>query len=292
MNRISLLTLLLTATFVCYSSLRCQVNYYAPDNIYLFAEHLFQDQDYLRAAGEYQRYAFSVDGNSLDDSLLLKIGRCYQLGDRPDRAIDYYQRAIERGHEEPVVDKAQFLIAQTFFEQEEYDKSIEHIQSIDKSVESTIGRLRINQLLGLDYLKQHDWEAASIHFSSLAGGEGSTDSLTTMLNALAFESTSLPRKNPLLAGVMSTILPGTGKFYVGRSGDAIYSLISITLMGWQSYDGFDRDGKDSVKGWVYASIGTIFYLGNIYGSAVAARLYNRKVEDDFLAGIDFRLTWR
>ena len=33
-------------------------DYYSPESILLFAGHLFHEQDYLRAAYEYERYLF------------------------------------------------------------------------------------------------------------------------------------------------------------------------------------------------------------------------------------------
>jgi hypothetical protein len=61
-------------------------------------------------------------------------------------------------------------------------------------------------------------------------------------------------------------------------------------MAWQAYDGFDDDGSSSAKGWIYGSIGSVFYLGNIYGSAAGAKIYNNQHEKDFLKqiNIEFR----
>jgi hypothetical protein len=36
---------------------------------------------------------------------------------------------------------------------------------------------------------------------------------------------------------------------------------------------------DSIRGWIYASVGGVLHIGNIYGSTVSARRYNRLREE-------------
>ena len=83
------------------------------------------------------------------------------------------------------------------------------------------------------------------------------------------------RKKPGLAAVMSAIIPGTGKAYVGYWGDAIMSLVFVSTNAWLSYKGFNKKGINSANGWIFGSISMGFYLGNIWGSGRAAKTYNR-----------------
>jgi hypothetical protein len=62
------------------------------------------------------------------------------------------------------------------------------------------------------------------------------------------------------------------------------------LFGYLAYDGFHDDRESSVRGWVFGTLGFGFYSGSIYGSALAARLYNRKTADDLIGGIEFDIT--
>lgn len=87
--------------------------------------------------------------------------------------------------------------------------------------------------------------------------------------------TNFKRKKPGLAAVMSTIIPGSGKAYVGYWGDAIMSLVFVSTNAWLSYKGFNKKGVKSANGWIFGSISMGFYLGNIWGSGRAAKTYNR-----------------
>ena len=89
----------------------------------------------------------------------------------------------------------------------------------------------------------------------------------------------MKKKSPLAAAVLSSVVPGTGKIYAGAYGDGIQSLILIGLLGTLAGLSFRADGITSVRGWVYGSIGGALHVGNIYGSAVAARRYNRLREE-------------
>ncbi len=92
-------------------------------------------------------------------------------------------------------------------------------------------------------------------------------------------SQHLSHRSPWLAGFLSAILPGAGRAYIGHWGDGVFSLVLTGApAGFAAYE-FSRYGVSSVGGWVLASIGGLFYLGDIYGSAIGAVLYNRDQAD-------------
>ena len=73
--------------------------------------------------------------------------------------------------------------------------------------------------------------------------------------------------------------------------------MAYILLSWlehslgRAYDGYSDKGTRSVKGWIYGTIGTIFYLGNIYGSVVAVRIQNERLENDLLKRIEINVKW-
>jgi len=78
----------------------------------------------------------------------------------------------------------------------------------------------------------------------------------------------------LLAGVMSGIIPGSGKFYARDWKNGLISLVFIGVLGYQSYYGFNQKGLESGLGWVYGTLGFGFYIGNVVGSVSSANRYN------------------
>ena len=101
--------------------------------------------------------------------------------------------------------------------------------------------------------------------------------VSVMLN----EASNIKYKSPFVAGVFSSIIPGSGKFYANRKKDAIFSFVLTVAAAYQSYRAFNKNGIGSVIGWVYGGLAGGFYIGNIYGSVQAAKKTNQFVNDKY-----------
>lgn len=84
------------------------------------------------------------------------------------------------------------------------------------------------------------------------------------------------KKSPILAGILSTLIPTAGRHYAKDHKDAIFSLLFMGTSGFQAYRRFKAKGIESPSGWAYAIIFGGFYTGNIYGSVKAAQRYNKQ----------------
>ncbi len=99
------------------------------------------------------------------------------------------------------------------------------------------------------------------------------------------QSRHLAYRSPALAGLLSAVIPGAGRAYLGRWGDAVFSFVLIGApAGIAAYE-FTRSGASSVGGWILASIAGLFYLGDIYGSVVGAVLYDQQQGDALAAHV-------
>lgn len=93
-------------------------------------------------------------------------------------------------------------------------------------------------------------------------------------------------KKPILAAGLSLVIPGLGKVYTGNIKDGIIALVFVGINSFQSYRYFEKKGIKSVGGWIFGSLGTGFYLGNIYGSYKAAIIKNKKIKDAYKKQIE------
>ncbi len=82
--------------------------------------------------------------------------------------------------------------------------------------------------------------------------------------------------SPALAGILSAAVPGLGRVYAGKSSEGIISFLYLAAMGFTTYDFYRGGGAGSPMFIISASVTGIFYAGNIYGSAVAARRVNQE----------------
>jgi TM2 domain-containing membrane protein YozV len=101
-----------------------------------------------------------------------------------------------------------------------------------------------------------------------------TETITPSLLQVVSDAEAIRMKSPFLAGTLSALVPGTGKFYTGDWKDGIISMVFVGANAFAAYRGFNQEGVQSVYGWVFSAIGTGFYVGNIYGSVKSARKRN------------------
>jgi hypothetical protein len=121
----------------------------------------------------------------------------------------------------------------------------------------------------------HDYIHSEAYLSDLPSNEKSI----MIAKELSKEGSIQKRKSPGLALAMSAIVPGTGKFYTHDYIDGIFSMLSIGVTGYQAIRGFQDKGTKSTYGWIYATVATGFYLGNVYGAFSSAKRYNKRQTD-------------
>jgi TM2 domain-containing membrane protein YozV len=79
-------------------------------------------------------------------------------------------------------------------------------------------------------------------------------------------------KSFLLAGIMSSIIPGSGKIYAGKPGEGISSFLLISFLAAITVENYVKTGPWNFKTIGFGSLFTIFYIGNIYGSVISIKV--------------------
>ncbi len=289
-----LLIILLTTTLLSFTAAEEPIEYYTPENVHKFADFLYQQGDFRRAAGEYQRYLFFISKEGTDiERIRYKIALCYRFAGDSEQAIQNFETVLRLHPQSQFASRAYYQIGATYFLMDQFEQSVQFLREALPHITDRQQHAEAEQLIGISYLMQKQWSEASTVFKTLGG----SDVLTVRGKASVYHNyaeagAQLPTRSPFLAGALSTILPGAGRLYAGfRIGDALTSLITVGVAGWQAYDGFSRDGLSSAKGWTLGTLCGIFYVGNIYGSVISARVYNRHIEDEFLATLSIELPY-
>ena len=285
-----LLIIFFAITLLLFTAAEESIEYYAPENVRKFADFLYEQGDYRRAAGEYQRYLFYQPQES--QQIRYRIALCYRFAGQTEQALQSFQTLLRTHPEGRYVSRAYYQIGATYFLTDQFAQSARFLRETLSRVTDAQQHAEAEQLIGLSYLMQKQWSEAGEIFKTLQGSEvASISQKAIVYHNFAEAGAHLPTRSPFLAGVLSTIVPGAGRLYTGRISDALTSLLTVTLTGWQAYDGFHRDGISSVKGWTLGTISGILYVGNIYGSVISARVYNRHVADEFLTTLSVELPY-
>jgi len=96
-------------------------------------------------------------------------------------------------------------------------------------------------------------------------------------------------KKMWLAGLMSAIVPGSGKMYAGKTGEGIASLLMVGSTGLVTWENHRKLGVKNLKTILFGSIFTIFYVGNIYGSVFSVKISNEEFNHEMDQKILFNL---
>jgi TM2 domain-containing membrane protein YozV len=93
-------------------------------------------------------------------------------------------------------------------------------------------------------------------------------------------------RSRFVAGLLSGIIPGSGKFYAGRIGEGIAAFLSTVSLGLVTWENYRKDGLKDFKTLAFGSAFAIVYTANIYGSVISVRIteseYNEKVRNTVL----------
>lgn len=233
---------------------------HTPDNIRKFADYLFSEKDYLRSVSEYKK----LNGN---DTIQFKIAVAYQEMQLYETALYEFYNVKKKS---VFFNESQLEYFKTLFLMEDY-KNVQDILADKEGID-------FQKLLYLSYLFTSDNLPAPNDFINVFPSS-EKDNLLIFFN----HKKEPPYKSPLISGLMSAVIPGSGKIYLGKIGDGITAFIASSLLAFLSYDNFSHN--HDFRGWLFAGLGAFFYAGNVYGSVSAANIYNAKVDYEYKANL-------
>jgi tetratricopeptide (TPR) repeat protein len=255
------------------------------------ADGFLAEQEYYRAITEYQRFRFLFPASQRGDYVLLQTGRAYLLGGENDRAVRNFRLLGEQFPASPLFPRSRYLEglavwkgkdragAERIFEElaaagppnDQAPRALAALALLRLEGDDPRGARERLQCFGAAY-PDHPWAAKVREADS---------------RLEAYES--LPQKSEVLAGVLSGILPGAGYAYAEEFATGFMSLGvngAFVAATWAAF----ANGLEAV-GILAGGIGLPFYIGNIYGSVLAARKWNlgvkKQARDPVYTALDF-----
>ena len=223
--------------FTLIASLFAVLSGFSPEMSIDFARHLENEKDYYRAITEYKRAYYELSDSGA--SRYLKDEVAYSIVRLSEKLKDY---STARFFLDRIQDKQsqnfKFQEGLWYFLQENYEEARKKWGFSDTLVAWT-------------YLREQNFDKASYVFGIIRPAH----------------------RSPLLASFLSSLVPGLGKVYAGRAYDGLYSFIINAGSFYLAYDAYKNNRKPEV--YLYSAMFIFFYSGNVYGSWIAAREYNR-----------------
>ena len=85
--------------------------------------------------------------------------------------------------------------------------------------------------------------------------------------------------SPWVAGVASAIVPGLGKIYAGNLGEGVASFLMVGIFAGLTAESWVKAGTpNNWRTITYGTIGSLLYIGNIFGSVASVKIYYEEFE--------------
>jgi tetratricopeptide (TPR) repeat protein len=244
------------------------------------ADAFMEEREYYRAVTEYKRYLILFPDGEHADYALWKMGLAYYRGEEYEPALRTFTTLRTQYGESHYAVGAQYYEGLSCWRLKRYgeaENTFRALADAHPQSEYALHALVASSLVALDTENPAASRSLLAGLSSRYPGAPDASRAGGAM-ALLDEYEELPRKSPVLAGVMSAVIPGSGYFYAEHFGDGFMALLvnglaiagAVTAIYQENY---------AVAG-IVGGIGLPFYLGNIYGSANAARKWNLAVRNE------------
>lgn len=146
----------------------------------------------------------------------------------------------------------------------------------------------------LDYMRGllsydiHDFQRAADNFTRIPESSPFRPQAQSFLDVWSSTPT-IRDKSPILAAAMSAVIPGAGKIYAGDLRSGISTLLIVGALGAMTAQSALKLGWNDWRTISLSSILGIFYIGNIYGSAITVSIVKNTYQDAQKATLLFGL---
>ena len=249
-----------------------------PDSQFQFAEQYFENGEYYRAIGEYERFIHFFSQSPRIEEARYKIGLSYLKGERYKEAIQAFEALTVDYQTTEYAYKSYLGISRAYVLVKSYDMALATLTNLITIAQDQELLDEAYYQKGWVYLEMGLWGSAKESFEKVSPQGRKKYNLKNILTEID-NKTPLKGKDPTIAGLLA-IVPGAGHLYCGRKRDAFISFLLNGAMIYAAYEAFDRD-LDALGG-VIVLFELGFYSGNIYSAVSSAHKYNRLEEKSFL----------
>lgn len=236
-----------------------------------FIIHLTKNNLFNEAVNESNRILNDASINPLyHDSINYILGMAFY---RANRLEDARYNLLKVTDSVLFYFKARYLSVKIDIEANRFDSALTNLFHIKESEILDLQELKKFEIAGMSLLKKQyqifDSTALNYQFKN-----GILNEEFQILKKYALLERNKKVKSMLLAGCLSAIVPGLGKVYAGNNGQALATLLTCGLFGAIAAENIVKQGLNSPSAIIFTSIFSLFYVGNIWGSALSVQLIN------------------
>ena len=258
---------------------------FSADQVLIFAERLMREGEYFRAITEYRRFLFYYPDDPRRAMAHFSIGLAFYRGESYAEALQTFQEVTQRYPNTAYGKQAWLWQGESLIRQGQYITAEQLYREIAEHFpDERIGQqARYQRAWTLLYRRQ--WRDAATQFQQVAP-DSDLYQRAQLLAQEALVGERLPTKSPVLAGILSGLVPGSGQLYNGRLGDALLAFFLNSLFIVGAVEAVHNDAH--VVAGVLSFFEAGWYAGNVYSAINGAQKYNRHATEIFLHNLDTR----
>jgi len=183
--------------------------------------------------------------------------------------------------------KSHFFAAYNYTHIGEYNKAMDVLSMIDLKSENELS-LKSFELAGISLIRG-DSAGYEGYFTKINKSLYEVAESSDNIQKISWDLKNHKKKSPAIAGVLSGIIPGSGKFYVGKKGEGISAFIATTGLGLVTWENYRKRGLPNFKTIAFGAAFAFSYVANIYGSVVRVNIMETEYRDNVKNSILFNL---
>lgn len=247
---------------------------------YLFEKKLYSDLIYHLHSVDTS-YEWSISQN---DSLNYLLGLTYYSRKELASSVKYFSKVSSLS---PYYYKSKFLQQYNLAHLHDYEQADSVLNELPGK-DSLVIALKNLENAGIALLRR-DLEAFKNYESGFEGKYYQLSKQEENLSLLAHKIQTEKKKSPVVAGVLSGVVPGLGKIYAGKVGQGVVIFLQQLAFGLQAYEGYRKNGFESRQLYIFGGIFTLFHVGNIWGSVLSVKIKSMEVNDQINNSILFNM---
>jgi tetratricopeptide (TPR) repeat protein len=251
----------------------------------VFAEQLMREGEYFRAMTEYRRFLFVYPDDPRRAMAHFRIGVALYRGQSYDAALTIFREVAEQYPDTSYGKQAWLWQGESLMRQAQYSAAEQIYADIAHRFPfEEVGQFA-NYQRAWTMVYRRRWQEAAAQFQQVVP-ESTLYRTAQLLAEEVSDGEQLSRKSPVVAGLLSGLLPGSGQLYNGRPGDALLALLlnGVFVVGIIEAVQQDAPAIAGVLGFFEAG----WYVGNIYSAVNGAHKHNRYATETFLRNLENR----
>ena len=242
-----------------------------------------QRKEYYRAITEYRRFLYRFPHDKRRAMAFFRVGLAFYRGTEYVEALKVFGEVAETYPDGPYGKLARLWQGECLMRQGKFEVADNFYGRVSRKLDGEIAGQHADYRHAWALLYRHEWQEARERFHNLPVSHSFHETAHRIAETIPdIENSS--RKSPLLAGVLSAALPGSGQMYIGRSGDAwlAFVLNGLFLAGIAEAMDHNQTAIAGILGFFEAG----WYAGNVYGAVNGAHKYNLHQERRFIQEIE------